>query len=113
MGRSVKIVPFEMERWQSTWENTVDFNLSESGGRRIPLRELLRDETATQRFLDHPLAYSQGNGTPELRSRIADLYRDATPGHVLVPTGSSEGNSLAMWALARKGAEVVVISPDY
>src|SRR6266699_2146097 len=26
----MKIVPFEMERWQSTWENRVDFNLSES-----------------------------------------------------------------------------------
>ena len=113
MGRSVKIVPFEMERWQSTWENTVDFNLSESGVRPIPLRELLRDETATQRFLDHPLAYSQGNGTPELRSRIADLYRDATPGHVLVTNGSSEGNLLAMWHLVEKGDEVVVMLPNY
>src|SRR5438034_11023795 len=106
MGRSVKIVPFEMERWQSTWENTVEFNLSESGVRPIPLRELLRDETATQRFLDHPLAYSQGNGTPEPRSRIADLYRDATPGHVLVPNGSAQGNLPAVWHLGGNGHEV-------
>ena len=26
-----KFVPFELERWQSTWENRVRFNLSESG----------------------------------------------------------------------------------
>src|SRR2546426_938084 len=81
-----------MERWQSTWENTVDFNLSESGVQPIPLRELLGDEAATERFLDHPLAYSQGNGTPELRAKIAAMYRDASPGHVLVTNGSSEAN---------------------
>jgi aspartate/methionine/tyrosine aminotransferase len=109
----VKIIPFEMERWQSTWENSVDYNLSESGVQPIPLRELLRDEAATERFLDHPLAYSQGNGTPELRSKIADLYRGATPDHVLVTTGSSEANLLAMWHLVEPGDEIVVMLPNY
>ena len=109
----MKIVPFEMERWQSTWENSVDYNLSESGVQPIPLRELLRDEPATERFLDHPLAYSQGNGTPELRSKIADLYRGATPNHVLVTTGSSEANLLAIWHLVEPGDEVVVMLPNY
>ena len=112
-GKSVKIVPFEMERWQSTWENSVDFNLSESGVQPIPLRELLRDEAVTERFLDHPLAYSQGNGTPELRAQIAALYRGATPSHVLVTNGSSEANLLAMWHLVEKGDEVVVMLPNY
>ncbi|HVG36165.1 MAG TPA: aminotransferase class I/II-fold pyridoxal phosphate-dependent enzyme, partial [Thermoplasmata archaeon] len=109
----MKIVPFEMERWQSTWENSVDYNLSESGVQPIPLRELLRDEPATERFLDHPLAYSQGNGTQELRSKIADLYRGATPNHVLVTTGSSEANLLAMWHLVEPGDEIVVMLPNY
>ncbi len=109
----MKIVPFEMERWQSTWENSVDYNLSESGVQPIPLRELLRDQPATERFLDHPLAYSQGNGTPELRSKIADLYRGATPNHVLVTTGSSEANLLAMWHLVEPGDEIVVMLPNY
>jgi len=102
-----------MERWQSTWENTVDFNLSESGVQPIPLRELLGDEAATERFLDHPLAYSQGNGTPELRAKIAAMYRDASPGHVLVTNGSSEANLLAMWHLVERGDEVVVMLPNY
>jgi len=109
----VKIVPFEMERWQSTWENSVDYNLSESGVQPIPLRELLRDEAATERFLDHPLAYSQGNGTPELRSEIADLYRGATPNDVLVTTGSSEANLLAMWHLVEPADEILVMLPNY
>src|SRR5207245_9348245 len=102
-----------MERWQSTWENTVDFNLSESGVQPIPLRELLGDEAATERFLDYPLAYSQGNGTPQLRAKIAARYRGATPNHVLVTNGSSEANLLAMGHLVEAGDEVVVMVPSY
>jgi len=109
----MKIVPFEMERWQSTWENEVEFNLSESGVQPIPLRELLRDEPAVERFLAYPLAYSQGNGTPELRTRIATQYQGATQDHVLVTNGSSEANLLAMWHLVEKGDEVVVMVPNY
>ncbi len=109
----MKIVPFEMERWQSTWENSVEYNLSESGVQPIPLRELLRDAPAIERFLDHPLAYSQGNGTPELRSLIAETYRGATPDHILVTNGSSEANLLALWHLVEPGDEVVVMLPNY
>src|SRR5438874_1012779 len=93
----MKLVPFEMERWQSTWEHRVEFNLSESGVEPLPLRDLLREEAAIDRFLDHPLAYSRGNGTPELRSSIASLYPGATPDHVLVTNGSSEACLLALW----------------
>src|SRR5712691_9049587 len=109
----MKLVPFEMERWQSTWEHAVEFNLSESGVEPLPLRELLRDEAAIDRFLDHPLAYSQGNGTPELRSSIASLYPGATPDHVLVTNGSSEACLLAIWHLVEPGDEVVLLLPNY
>src|SRR5512145_1585655 len=33
--------PFELERWQSTWENRVRFNLSESGVHPLSVGELL------------------------------------------------------------------------
>ena len=33
-------VPFEMERWQSTFENRVDYNLSESGVHPLRVEEL-------------------------------------------------------------------------
>ncbi len=32
---------FEMERMQSTWENLVDYDMSESGVRPLTLRELV------------------------------------------------------------------------
>src|SRR3989454_3118051 len=112
-ANGMKLVPFEMERWQSTWEHAVEFNLSESGVEPLPLRELLRDEAAIDRFLGHSLAYSQGNGTPELRSSIATLYSGATPDHVLVTNGSSEACLLALWHLVEPGDEVVLVLPNY
>ena len=36
----MKIEVFEMERMQSTWENVVEFDLSESGVLPVSLREL-------------------------------------------------------------------------
>src|SRR5467141_298010 len=109
----MKLVPFEMERWQSMWEHSVDFNLSESGVQPMPLRELLREPAAIDRFLDHPLAYSQGNGTPELRSAIARLYPGTSSDHVLVTNGSSEAGLLAAWHFVEPGDEVVVMLPNY
>src|SRR5439155_1424245 len=101
----MKLVPFQMERWQSTWEHRVEFNLSESGVEPLPLRELVREESAIDRFLNHPLAYSQGNGTPELRSPFASLYPGTTPDHVPVTNGASEASLLALWRLGQPGAE--------
>src|SRR5213078_2693515 len=36
-----RFVLFELERWQSTWENRVRFNLSESGVHPLSIQELL------------------------------------------------------------------------
>ena len=37
---TLKIDNFEMERMQSTWENLVEMDMSESGVRPVTLREL-------------------------------------------------------------------------
>ena len=72
-----------MERMQSTWENLVDYNLSESGVHPLTPRELLEDDADA--LLDQPLVYTQSNGTLELRSLVAALYpgvlRRSRPGH--------------------------------
>ena len=36
----MKIDQFEMERMQSTWENVVEMDMSESGVRPVTLREM-------------------------------------------------------------------------
>ena len=69
----MKIPPFEMERMQSTWENVVEMDLSESGVRPVTLRELAAMGVDIDAILDLPLGYSQSNGTIPLRESLAAL----------------------------------------
>ena len=94
---------FQMERMQSTWENVVDYDMSESGVRPLTLRELTEMGFDLDGFLDVPLGYSQSNGTIELRERIALLYPGATTDHVEVTNGTSEANYLIALIQVRAG----------
>jgi len=111
-----KFVPFELERWQSTWENRVRFNISESGVHPLSIQELLglAGESAVP-LLNVRLGYSQSNGTDLLRERIAALYPGASPDQVLVTTGSSEANFVTCWRLLEPGGgdKVAVMMPNY
>jgi len=109
----VKIERFEMERFQSTWETTVAYNLSESGIHPLPLAALV-DHTWVQEVLAHePLGYGHTNGSPELRAAIAGLYRGAGRENVLVTAGTAEANFLVAWSLLDSGDEAVVMLPNY
>jgi len=111
---SPKFVPFELERWQSTWENRVRFNLSESGVHPLTIQELLGLAGASALpLLEVRLGYSQSNGTDRLRERIAALYPGASPDQVLVTTGSSEANFVTCWRLLEPGDKVAVMMPNY
>ena len=48
---------------QSTWENLVELDMSESGVRPVTLRELAEMGLDLDSILDMPLGYSQSNGT--------------------------------------------------
>ena len=109
-----RFVPFELERWQSTWENRVRFNLSESGVHPLTIQELLGLAGASAvPLLDISLGYSQSNGTDLLRERIAALYPGASPDQVLVTTGSAEANFCVCWRLLEPGDKVAVMLPNY
>ena len=49
------IEQFAMERMQSTYENQVDYNLSESGVHPLRLGELVDDPAAREELLREPL----------------------------------------------------------
>lgn len=102
-----------MERMQSTYENLVEFNLSESGVRPLTPRELIEDATGLDGLLDQPLVYSQSNGTIELRQAIAALYPGAGIDHIEVTNGGSEANFIATLRLVDAGDEVVMLVPNY
>jgi aspartate/methionine/tyrosine aminotransferase len=109
----MKLEPFAMERMQSTYENEVEFNLSESGVHPLSVRELLDDPADWDGLLDQALFYTQSNGTRALRERIAALYPGAAPEHVEVTNGGSEANYVSTWRLVEPGDEVVLMVPNY
>src|SRR5438045_1095728 len=109
----MRLERFAMERMQSTYENQVAFNLSESGVRPLSLGELLDDPDSARAILQEPLRYTQSNGSERLRTAIAGLYSGATPDHVQVTNGGSEANFITTWRLVEPNEEVVLMVPNY
>jgi aspartate/methionine/tyrosine aminotransferase len=109
----MRIDEFAMERMQSTYENQVDFNLSESGVHPLTLGELVDDDRSRTALLGEALRYTQSNGTPALRGAIAAMYPGATIDHVQVTNGGSEANYITTWNLVEPGDEVVLMVPNY
>ena len=103
---------FKMERMQSTWENVVDYNLSESGVHPLNLKELLTP-AEIEDLTEVELGYTQTNGTTGLRERIASLYPGIGLEQILTTAGSSEANFLLMWSLLEPGDEVLFELPNY
>jgi aspartate/methionine/tyrosine aminotransferase len=104
---------FAMERMQSTWENLVDYDMSESGVRPLTLRELVEMGFDLDAFLDQPLGYSQSNGTIPLREQIAASYPGATVEQIEVTNGTSEANYVVALCQLQPGDEVAMEVPNY
>jgi aspartate/methionine/tyrosine aminotransferase len=109
----MQIHRFEMERWQSVWENQVELNISESGVEPLNARELVEDPALLEPLWEARLGYPQTNGSLELRARIAQLYPGAGPENVLVTSGCAEANFVVTWALVEPEDEVVFMQPNY
>jgi aspartate/methionine/tyrosine aminotransferase len=109
----MQIEPFELERWQSVWENKVELNISESGVHPLTTAELVPDPEQLRKILDVQQLYPQTNGSEELRARIAELYPGASAENVLVTCGGSEANYVSTWSLIEPGDEVVFMMPNY
>ncbi len=109
----MKIEQFEMERMQSTWENLVRYNLSESGVHPVAINELIPDEKDQRALIETELGYSQANGTPALRQSIAAIYEGATEENILATTGTAEANFITSWMIAEPGDEVILMLPNY
>jgi aspartate/methionine/tyrosine aminotransferase len=109
----MRIEPFRMERMQSTFENYVDYNLSESGVHPMSPRELLDGADAQERLLSTALGYCQSNGTEELRERVALFYDGAARDNVVVTNGGAEANFAIFWSLLEPEDRVAYMIPNY
>ncbi|RPJ77739.1 MAG: aminotransferase class I/II-fold pyridoxal phosphate-dependent enzyme [Acidobacteria bacterium] len=109
----MRIPIFEMERMQSTWENLVEYDMSESGVRPVTLRELHSMGLDLDAALDMPLGYSQSDGTPGLKELLSAIYPGATQAHIEVTNGTSEANFLVALTLLDPGSRFVFELPNY
>ena len=101
-----------MERTQCLYENTVEFNLSESGVTPLRLGEVIDGEMDTDELLSTRLGYPSAGGTQALREHIADFH-GARAENVRVTNGSSEANFMAFWGLLEKGDRAAILLPNY
>ncbi len=108
----MKVEIFELERRQSLWENTVEYNLTESGFHPYKLKELLSNNQLLE-LQDLQLGYGQTNGSIELRETIAKLYKNTNLNNILLTNGSAEANFVAMWSLLEPDDEIVLMLPNY
>lgn len=106
-------VPFRMERWQSSYEHRVRFNLSESGVHPVTVGELLELAGAGLDVASIRLGYGQSNGSDALRERVAALYPGATERCVVATAGGAEANFAATWYLAETARAAAVMLPNY
>ena len=115
----MRIEPFQLERWMTTYEVDVRWDIAESGIFPMSTRELLdllpenERETARDRLLDTRLGYSEARGSAALRELIAETYERTTPDEVHHTTGAIEANFLLFNELLSPGDRVVIVHPAY
>jgi aspartate/methionine/tyrosine aminotransferase len=115
----VKIEPFALERWMTTWETQVEYDIAESGIVPQSTNDLLdrlppAERAATlDRLLDTRLGYSEAPGSHELRAALAATYRATGPDNILITTGAIEANYLLFNTLLDPGDHVVAVHPAY
>ncbi|RKY81759.1 aspartate aminotransferase [candidate division KSB1 bacterium] len=108
----MEIEIFNLERTQSLWENTVEYNLTETGIHPFTIEELL-NKNEIEKLLSLRLGYCQTNGSIELREKIAAMYPGSDRDNILVTNGSIEANFLSVWSLLDEGDELVLMLPNY
>lgn len=115
----MKVETFQLERWMSTWETRVEYDIAESGIYPMTTNELLDLVPSSERaatlanLLDLRLGYTEARGTEALRTIIAGTYKNATPDDILVTTGAIEANYLLFNTLLEPGDHIVTIYPAY
>jgi aspartate/methionine/tyrosine aminotransferase len=108
------IKPFGTERFFALHEFTAPYILCASDCESLTVDELLQLARASWESLGRlRLGYTESQGAPALRERIADLYPSVSADQVIGLSAPEEGIFLTMHALLEPGDEVIVLTPCY
>ncbi len=110
----MKIKPFHTERYFARHEFTAPYLLCASDCESLTVEELLHLAGVSWQCLGQlRLGYTESQGAPALRERIASLYTEVEADQVIGLSAPEEGIFLTMYTLLEPGDEVVVLTPCY
>ena len=111
------IEPFKVEMWMNEWETRCTYNLAETCVASITIEELLAlsggsaDDLSS--LLSMKLTYGDIEGSPRLRTAIANLYANRCIEDITVTHGTIAANMLVHKAIVEPGDHVLSIVPTY
>ncbi|HSR34791.1 MAG TPA: aminotransferase class I/II-fold pyridoxal phosphate-dependent enzyme, partial [Anaerolineae bacterium] len=110
----MKIKPFHTERFFAIHEFTAPYLLCASDCESLTVDELLQLAGLSLASLGRlHLGYTETQGAPALRERIATLYGEISGEQVISLSAPEEGIFLMMHTLLEPGDEVIVLTPCY
>ncbi len=110
----MRIEPFFTERYFAAHEFSAPYLLCSSDCQPLMVEELLGLAGAPSDSLQKLwLGYTESQGAPELRARIAGQYKQVEDEGVIGLSAPEEGIFLTMHALLEAGDKVIVVSPCY
>ncbi len=110
----MKIKPFHTERYFAKYEFSAPHLLCASDCESMTVNDLLKLAGAYWESLGELwLGYTETQGAPALRERIAGLYPEITADQIVGLGAPEEGIFVTMHALLEPGDEVVVLAPCY
>jgi len=111
------IEPFKVEMWMNEWETRCTYNLAETCVASITIEELLAlsggsaDDLSS--LLSMKLTYGDIEGSPRLRTAIANLYANQCAEDITVTHGTIAANMLVHKAIVEPDDHVLSIVPTY
>ena len=110
----MNIKPFHTERFFAVHEFTAPYILCASDCESLTVDELLQMAGTSWESLGRlRLCYTESQGAPALRERIAGMYTSVSADQVIGLSAPEEGIFLTMHALLEPDDEVIVLTPCY
>ncbi|MCA9960900.1 MAG: aminotransferase class I/II-fold pyridoxal phosphate-dependent enzyme [Anaerolineales bacterium] len=110
----MQIPPFSIEQFFAVYEFTTPYLLCSSDCESMTVGELLALAERPSTILhDLHLGYTETQGSPALRAKVAAQYATLHPDDVVVLTAPEEGIFLAMHTLLERNDHVIVLTPAY
>ncbi len=110
----MKIEPFFIERFFARHEFSAPHILCASDCESMDVDELMQLAGVAPSALGEVwLGYTESQGLPALRERIAGLYENVGGEEIVTLGAPEEGIFIAMHALLEPGDQVIVLSPCY